>query len=214
MILFFNEDPHNSIDTWIQVPITDELSWYDAFDNVLRRAELQDGKVHLRLTPYQGMILCQHQGKYAVEMPENPRQIAEPEEWSLTMIPAGKTEAMTEQKHFALKNLVAADQYPDFSGTMIYETEVALTEKHPTVQIDLGRVYETVEVWVNGKSVGVRVAPPYSLVVDGDLFMQGTNHIRILVVNTLGHQESQRDRFSMTMPQEPVGLMGPVRILA
>ena len=130
------------------------------------------------------------------------------------MIPAGKTEAMTEQKHFALKNLAAADQYPDFSGTMIYETEVALTEKHPTVQIDLGRVYETVEVWVNGKSVGVRVAPPYSLVVDGDLFMQGTNHIRVVVVNTLGHQESQRDRFSMTMPQEPVGLMGPVRILA
>ena len=44
--------------------------------------------------------------------------------------------------------------------------------------------------------------------------MQGTNHIRVVVVNTLGHQESQRDRFSMTMPQEPVGLMGPVRILA
>ena len=214
MILFFNEDPHNSIDTWVQVPLTGELSWYDAFDNVLRRAELQDGKVHLWLTPYQGMILCQHQGKYAAEMPENPRQIAEPEEWNLTMIPAGKTEALTEQKHFALKNLAAADQYPDFSGTMIYETEITLTEKHPMVQIDLGRVYETVEVWVNGKSVGVRVAPPYSLVVDGDLFMPGTNHIRVVVVNTLGHQESQRDRFSMTMPQEPVGLMGPVRILA
>ena len=67
---------------------------------------------------------------------------------------------------------------------------------------------------MNGKSAGVRVAPPYSLNVDGDLFKQGTNHIRVLVVNTLGHQEAQRERFSMTMPQEPVGLMGPVRILA
>ena len=58
----------------------------------------------------------------------------------------------------------------------------------------------------------MRVAPPYSLVVDGDTFVQGENEIKILVINTLGHQQSQQDRFGMTLPQEPVGLLGPVVI--
>ena len=77
------------------------------------------------------------------------------------------------------------------------------------MEIDLGEVYETAEVLVNGQSAGVRIAPPYVLTVES-LFQPGENHITVRVVNTLGHQQSQQDRFGMTLPQEPVGLLGPV----
>ena len=38
----------------------------------------------------------------------------------------------------------------------------------------------------------------------------GKNRLEILAVNTLVHQ--QRDFLSMTMPMEPSGLIGPVKL--
>ncbi|MBQ7917060.1 MAG: hypothetical protein IJ315_09800 [Firmicutes bacterium] len=212
LILFFNEDPVNAIDTWVKVPMNGEVCWYDAFDNVLRRAEVDGDKVKLTLTPYQALVLCNDQnGAFAPEVDGNAEVAAELKEWQLTLMPAGKDDLCVVEEA-ELVNLAAADQYQEFSGTMIYETTVIMTEKYKTIAMDLGDVYETAEVWVNGVSVGVRVAPPYTLIIDGDVFVQGENDMKIVVVNTLGHQQSQQDRFGMTLPQEPVGLLGPVVI--
>ena len=209
VILFFNEDPHESVNTWVTVPMTEKLCWYDAFDNVLRPVEQMGNRVHLTLTPYQALILCAGQdGACQDSVSERAQQIPVDTPWRLQMVRAGEEEVYREMTT-GLRNLAAADQYPDFSGTMTYETEVELPEGTRRVEIDLGEVYETAEVLVNGQSAGVRIAPPYVLTVES-LFQPGENHITVQVVNTLGHQQSQQDRFGMTLPQEPVGLLGPV----
>ncbi len=46
--------------------------------------------------------------------------------------------------------------------------------------IDLGSVVATAEVIVNGKSAGVRVAPPWKLDVSG-LLKSGENQVEVLV---------------------------------
>lgn len=214
MILFFNEDPHNTVDTWVKVPFGEAVCWYDAFDNVLRKAEYQDHKVKVTLSPYQALILVNEQtGETAAELGADAEVIAMPERWKLTMTRAGK-DGIFKTMETELVNLAAADQFPDFSGTMVYEADIDMPKAYKTVGISLGEVYETVEVWVNGASVGVRIAPPYELVIDGDAFKIGHNELRIQVINTLGNQQSQQDRYGITLPQEPVGLLGPVVLKA
>lgn len=75
-------------------------------------------------------------------------------------------------------------------------------------------MYETAEILINGQTAGVRVAPPYTVIAEEELLKPGVNTLTVRVVNTLGHQQSRQDRYGMTLPQEPVGLLGPVELRA
>ena len=134
-----------------------------------------------------------------------------------------------------LCDMTGPDRFPDFCGVMEYEIsfdcpELALCENNPampslepsekeaaaedkkeklTLTLDCGQVGEVMEAWLNGRSLGVRIAPPYVIERDCENLLQpGENKLKIRVVNTLGHQE--KDWFSRSMPIEPSGLMGPV----
>ena len=91
---------------------------------------------------------------------------------------------------------------------MRYETTFVLSDTD-ICELDLGEVYETVHLFVNGEDAGVRVAPPYQFDIS-KWARKGENHLTVEVVNTLANR--QRDFFSMTMPIEPSGLIGPVNI--
>ena len=77
--------------------------------------------------------------------------------------------------------------------------------------LDLGSVYETAEVFVNGSWAGIRICPPYRLDVTG-LIHAGKNQLTVTVANTLA-KERGNNVFDRAMPQEPTGLLGPVRII-
>lgn len=62
-----------------------------------------------------------------------------------------------------LCSMSGPDVLPRFSGTFRYETDVGWGETSDRVLLNLGEVYETAEVWVNGEHVGVRICPPYQL---------------------------------------------------
>ena len=100
----------------------------------------------------------------------------------------------------------------NYSGGVRYRKIFTLTaaEVAGPVEIDLGRVSATAEVWINGKKAGVRVAPPWKLDVSG-LLKAGANEVEVLVYNTLSNHYQ-------TIPSvyrgDPVsGLFGPVRFL-
>jgi hypothetical protein len=101
----------------------------------------------------------------------------------------------------------------NYSGGVRYTTHCTLTpaEAKAKTVLDLGRVVATAEVRVNGKKVGVRVAPPWQVEVTGFL-KRGDNRIEVLVYNTLANHYQ-------TIPSnyrgKPVaGLLGPVRLLS
>ena len=90
---------------------------------------------------------------------------------------------------------------------------VELTEQQAEgkVEVDLGRVVATAEVHVNGRKVGVRVAPPWRLDVTGFL-KTGANTLEVFVYNTLAnHYQTIPSRYR----GDPLsGLFGPVRLLS
>ena len=69
--------------------------------------------------------------------------------------------------------------------------------------------YETAEVFLNGKSAGIRICPPYRMEITQSL-ADGENELAIEVTNTLGNEN--QDFFSQYTPMEPFGLCGDVMI--
>lgn len=107
-----------------------------------------------------------------------------------------------------LYNITAAEGMEDFAGTIRYEADFEWDPEREgeMLLIDFGAVYETLEVWLNGEKKAVRIAPPYSCSITGAV--KGQNRLTVYVTNTLVHK--YHDFFSMTMPVEGSGLLGPV----
>jgi len=101
----------------------------------------------------------------------------------------------------------------NYSGGIRYSTMVELTEDEVAgdIQLDLGEVVATAEVYVNGTKAGVRVAPPWRFDVSG-LLSPGTNKLEVIVYNTLSnHYQTIPSRYRGS-PRS--GLIGPVRLLS
>ncbi|MBE7024311.1 MAG: hypothetical protein E7412_07600 [Ruminococcaceae bacterium] len=71
----------------------------------------------------------------------------------------------------------------EFSGSGIYKTRFSLPEKVSKIRLDLGKVCCSCEVFVNGKSVGIKAMTPYSIEISGDLLKED-NLLEIRVSNT------------------------------
>lgn len=101
----------------------------------------------------------------------------------------------------------------NYSGGVCYSTSFMLDQDQANakVTIDLGSVTATAEVRINGRKVGVRVAPPWQLDVTGFL-KSGKNTLAVLVYNTLSnHYQTIPSRYRGTPLS---GLIGPVRLLS
>jgi hypothetical protein len=225
VFMFFNEHPYQPVETNVVLPANGRALVYDAFKNRVSKldcTEDHDGLLFpLQLSPYQSILIVTGEGIQGLaEMAPNPlvmhtgqtrTECLIPGPWSIATVISEQYPVFTAWKEVAdLADLSQPDALPAFSGTFRYETkfEWPLVEK-PTL-LDLGEVYETAEVWVNGQRAGVRICPPYSFDI-GDMVVPGKNRLVVEVTNTL--VKEQRDFLSRFAQQEPSGLLGPVRLL-
>lgn len=219
VFMFFNEHPNQTIRTKVVLPVQGNVYAYDAFLNRLTRLDVNrendTATARLVLHPYESVVLLH--GAELESTAEFPRQTNGIDlelngEWMVS------TAAAEDYPHFkewgkltALANMGSHDRLPRFSGTFRYETEFEWNESSSLALLELGEVYETAEVWLNGELAGVRICPPYRLETNG-LIKKGKNKLVIDVTNTLAKE--QRDFLSSFAQQEPSGLIGPVRILS
>ena len=132
-------------------------------------------------------------------------------EWTVNLN-GKKTVTMT-----ALKDLCLPEIDAQFAGTATYETSIIFEEK-PAV-IDLGRVEEACELFVNGVSAGTRIGAPYTFPV-ADLVRQGENSVKIVVQSNAAHKQETGmfaalstfygDTYNVL---RPCGLLGPIKVL-
>ncbi len=118
---------------------------------------------------------------------------------------------MPEDSSLKLGDWSLQDGFDDFSGTVSYIFQISINESGKTEQkklLDLGEVWEIARVFVNGVEIGLRICPPYTFIISGQLTL-GTNEITIEVTNTLGNRI--KDQFQ-AREHKPSGLLGPVRI--
>ncbi|MDR0730265.1 MAG: hypothetical protein LBF63_01255 [Treponema sp.] len=218
LYFFVNENIRDTAVTNISVNSRKTPCWYDAYDDAYYAAEYrrQGDKVtvKLELPPYSSIVMLLSDEPPRAAGPKTPASyphcldIGGPYEFSLKAYNE-ETFSPPEAK-IALVNIAAFDNKPDFSGTMRYSFSVDPGEPVNAFMLDLGRVYETAEVFINGVSAGVRISPPYRFAGSG-LFHRGINTITIEVVNTLVKALGD-NVFDRGTAQEPSGLLGPVSL--
>src|SRR5690625_6553589 len=73
---------------------------------------------------------------------------------------------------------------------MTYENtfEINMLELEDDIRLDLGEVYETVVVFLNGERIGIKMWAPYQFVIDRSYVKNGENHIKIEVTNSMANQ--------------------------
>ena len=100
----------------------------------------------------------------------------------------------------------------NYSGGVKYQKTITLTaeEVQQVSTLDLGQVIATAEVSINGKKVGVRVAPPWKFDLSGNL-KAGENTIEVTVFNTLSNHYQTIHNLYRGEPTS--GLIGPVKLM-
>jgi len=99
-----------------------------------------------------------------------------------------------------------------YSGGVRYSKSVLLSagEAKRKVELDLGSVVSTAEVWVNGVHAGLRVSPPWVFDVSRAV-REGDNTIEVLVYNTAAnHYTSIPTRYRGSITS---GILGPAAIV-
>ncbi|MBE1440837.1 glycosylhydrolase-like jelly roll fold domain-containing protein [Paenibacillus sp. OAS669] len=216
VFMFFNEHPNQPISTEIVLPVQGDVYAYDAFLNRLIPLNVDRERdataVQLVLHPYESIVLLHGTALegYAAHPPHTIGTALELQgDWTVSTANAESYPHFTEWgKLTALVNMSGPDRLPRFTGTFRYETEFEWSESASQALLDLGEVYETAEVWVNGEQAGVRICPPYHIQIGG--LKKGSNKLVIEVTNTL--VKDQRDFLSSFAQQEPSGLIGPVKV--
>jgi hypothetical protein len=221
--MFFNEHPYQSVATNVRIPASGRALLYDAFKNEVSELDCVAGndnlRFSLRLSPYESLIIVAGEGvqNIVVEKPRRmlPRRTAQEVviqgPWSIATATAEQYPSFaprSEAEHLSDMSHPAA--LPAFSGTFRYETGFDWAHREGMIWLDLGEVYETMEVWVNGQAAGVCICPPYRLDIS-ELVRPGKNTLIVEVTNTLA--KAQRDSFSRFAQQEPSGLIGPVCLI-
>ncbi|WP_020618939.1 glycosylhydrolase-like jelly roll fold domain-containing protein [Paenibacillus daejeonensis] len=216
VFMFVNEHPLRAIDTTLAIPLQGNFYLYDAYHNEVISPETSEGEkgksLLLKLAPYEAVAVLVGAGTDNVQpitrAPIGPTVTPVAGPWTVEIADAMQYPNFTKYELLdTLCDMGRPEKLPTFGGTIRYETTVEWGHEKEPVWLDLGEVYETAEVSVNGLPAGVRISPPYRFEI-GVLIHEGQNRITVDVTNTLG--KAQRDSLSVYGQQEPTGLIGPV----
>lgn len=226
LYMLFNENPTKVLTAELSLPGNQKPAVYHAFTNTLQMlpARCENNSLHISvsLSPYESMVILMQDSwdGYPVQ-PAWKGTVQKKEqlqgEWKLSFADAKSDTGFPDASGFkdigTRKELVPLSCEPEFAdktGILRYEKTFAWKkESGSRVFLDMGMVYETAEVFLNGTSAGVCICPPYRVEIT-DVIEEGENELVIEVVNTLGNEN--KDFLSQYTPVEPFGIAGDVVI--
>ena len=191
---------------------------YDPWFNVCRSADFVETdsgmRVRLTLEPLKSLAVvfgpCD-----APQVPEPPRtgKVTELKQWTRSTCTGidypgfGKAEGVT------LPDDLSGEQ-PEFSGFVRYETVIP-SGPEDTCSLEISNADEAVECFLNGRSLGIQIAPPFRYDLTG-LLTEEENRLAIEVATTLERQcyplLDEIGRMVTRPPTGKTGLTGTVRI--
>ncbi|MFT3844928.1 MAG: glycosyl hydrolase [Lacibacter sp.] len=115
-------------------------------------------------------------------------------EWTVSFLDGGpvipaaiKTNQLTSWTEFA------GDDVKNFSGTAKYTITFAKPTTASSYVLNLGKVNETAEVFLNGKRITTLIGPVYQCVIPASVF-QPDNKLEVIVANLMANRISYMDR--------------------
>ena len=216
--LLLNEDVSRSFCQWVTLPGEREVCVYDAWENKIRgiKSQKQDGEtmVYVELAPLEMLVLLSDVPELAIPDPGETMEndiVTELDHWTVSHCESKDYPCFGEPEAADLI-FGMAKLHPEFSGFYRYETAVELRGEEYT-ELEIEDAYEAAELFVNGISAGLRVAPPYRYEIK-NLLKDGTNHLAIEVATTLERKARAIGAGDGGMwtpsPLEPTGIVGKV----
>lgn len=112
----------------------------------------------------------------------------------------------------ALGDWSEIDGLKAYSGGALYRKTIAVSagDLKNKVEMDLGDLVSSAELFVNGKSAGIRLSPPWKFDIT-PMIKSGDNKIEVMIYNTLANNYT-------TIPTRyrgliKSGLIGPVTLI-
>lgn len=215
--MIFNENIAQTTQTQIKIKNSRYVYQYDAFSGktYALMKDSDTGMYDISLTPYESIVLIesdQMEDTEALRADENSEkeQISLNEKWMVTF--ADSISYPEFQETVPVEEICCIQEIPGWekkAGTVRFSTTISCNDVK-CAEIDLGEVFETAEVFVNGTSAGVRLCRPYKFDLSG-LLHDGENELAIEVTNTLG--TAIREPVSHYLMIEPFGIEGPVSLI-
>ncbi|MCK5032395.1 MAG: hypothetical protein KAS18_02150 [Calditrichia bacterium] len=103
-----------------------------------------------------------------------------------------------------------------FSGTIIYKKIIIISKEYLNgfnVILDMGKVKDIIEIWINEKNLGLYILPPFRLDIS-DHIVSGDNKFEFRVKNNLFNAQSSLEVVNQNnFYIKEYGLFGPVKII-
>jgi len=198
----------------LSLPVEGSCFLYDPWHNCCRKADLRGGRLHLTLEPLKSLFIVF--GDCAEAEPELPWDGPATNliTWQRSLCQSIQYPEFTEKKAVSLPDDVAREK-PQFSGFLRYETNFPGYTGRETL-LEISDADEAVEVFLNGRSLGIQIAPPFRYRLT-DHVAEGENQLTIEVATTLERQtypmlQGYR-KLLATKPESASGLTGTVKLI-
>jgi hypothetical protein len=192
------------IDQWVTVQSSGkQAAWFNPMSKTIGKARIEkagenQSKVYLQLEPGQTLILQWY--PYKIDLKYLPlwqtsgEKTALDGEWTVTYVKGGPT-LPASFKTTALKSWTeTSDELKKFSGTASYKIPFNKPEGDaPAYRLDLGEVFVSASVHLNGEKLGTLVGPDYQLDIDAS-HLKDTNELEVQVSNLMANRIIDMDK--------------------
>lgn len=189
--------------------------WYDPWANTCQPAVFSsnagDLTVHFQMKPLKLRVLVFGTAPSPLETPLEPGNEIPLTGWVRATCQSREYPVFGPAVNVHLPDNLAEEQ-PAFSGFVRYDTEFYLDASGPLL-LSIADAKEGVEVFLNGKSAGIQIAPPFSYKLEGKY---GKNTLRIEVATTLERQcystQNSTPQTPSPLPTGGSGITGVVKL--
>lgn len=176
---------------------TGVLYEYDAWENRIRPLKMADNKIILEIEPLKSKIiihdpemtpeeLCEVQTK-EIESFDSKNPVPFSNAWKRSICRSIDYPNFDKEKEVILPDRLEAEE-PDFSGFVRYENSFEAVEGME-IYMEITDASEGVEVFLNGKSLGIQIVPVFRYGLSG-LVRTGRNELVIEVATTLERENA------------------------
>ena len=208
-----------------------------------RKAEKGTIDVQIQLQPFESVIVKSYQVKKTGSNYQYAQPIGESIEitgnWSIEFLSGGpELPPKVTTPGLGSWTVLDGEAMKNFSGTAKYSISFQKPGNADSWLLDLGKVHETAEVFLNGKKLATLIGPSFQVEISADQ-MKETNQLEIVVANLMANRISYMDKnnlpwkifYNTNMPARkrenvknglfdaslwqplPSGLLGPVKII-
>lgn len=207
--MFFNESTIEGIKTELSLNESKKIYLYDPYENrLLRIREAEDGFIKLYFAAGEVKYMIASLDELEVENESEYETLRECKwdiEFTISLADYHNIDRLTKRIVTRKLEDISVLQ-SNFAGKIRYEGKISLHNDLPKV-LDLGKVYGSAELFLNGVSAGVKISEPYKFEIS-HLINEGINNICIEVLTSLVY--AQEDNLSRNTMLPPLGMMGPV----